>query len=208
MKTLTKEMQQELTPEQSLSILVEGNKRFTQNISLNRNFLEQAKETEEGQYPFGVILSCIDSRASSAIIFDQGIGDIFSIKIAGNVVNEDILGSMEFSCKLAGSKVIVVLGHTHCGAVKGACDDVKMGNLTCLLDKIKPSVKGETITKENRNSTNKDFVFNVTQININKSIKDILDKSSILREMVDAGEIKIVGGIHDISNGQVTFFND
>ena len=140
-QTLTKERQQKITPEQSLNILIEGNKRFTQNISLNRNLLEQAKETEQGQYPFGVILSCIDSRASSAIIFDQGIGDIFSIKIAGNVVNEDILGSMEFSCKVAGAKVIVVLGHTHCGAVKGACDDVEMGNLTCLLDKIKPSIK-------------------------------------------------------------------
>ena len=208
MKAHTRETQATMTPQKAVDFLKEGNKRFQNNLKINRNLLEQVNDTSEGQFPFATILSCIDSRVSAELIFDQGFGDVFSVRIAGNFVNEDILGSMEFACKLAGTKVIVVLGHTHCGAVKGACDDVEMGNLTCLLDKIKPSIKDETITKGNRNSTNENFVLNVTKINIKRSIKDILDKSRILRDMVDNGEIKMVGGIHDISNGLVTFFND
>ncbi len=206
MKTFTKEMQDNITPEKSLEKLVEGNNRFIQSMSINRNFLQQAEETEKGQYPFAVILSCIDSRAPTEIIFDQGIGDIFNIRIAGNVINEDILGSMEFSCKLAGAKLIVVLGHTHCGAVKGACDDVDMGHLTGLINKIKPSVNAETMVQENRNSDNVEFVSNVTKLNVNFSIQGLLEKSPILSDMAAANTIKVVGGMLDISNGKVAFF--
>src|SRR5688572_17450335 len=141
MRTLNKELQQQITPEQTLEILKEGNRRFVNNLKYNRNLLEQVNDTRDGQWPIAAILSCIDSRTSAELIFDQGLGDIFSIRIAGNIVNEDILGSMEFACKVAGSKFIVVLGHSKCGAIKGACDHVQMGNLTSLLSKIEPSVK-------------------------------------------------------------------
>ena len=147
-KTLTKEMQDAITPSMALELLKEGNKRFINNLKVNRNLLQQANETSDGQYPFAVILSCIDSRTSAELIFDQGLGDIFSVRIAGNIINEDILGSMEFACKVAGSKIIVVLGHTKCGAVKGACDHVEMGNLTALLAKIRPAVDDEMTTTE------------------------------------------------------------
>ena len=136
MKTLTKEMQAAITPAMALELLKEGNKRFVNNLKVNRNLLQQANETSDGQHPFAVILSCIDSRTSVELIFDQGLGDVFSVRIAGNIINEDILGSMEFSCKLIGAKIIVVMGHSHCGAIKGACDDVEMGNLTALLCKL------------------------------------------------------------------------
>jgi carbonic anhydrase len=169
--------------------------------------LQQANETSDGQHPFAVILSCIDSRTSAELIFDQGLGDIFSVRIAGNIVNEDILGSMEFGCKVAGAKIIVVLGHTKCGAVKGACDDVKLGNLTGLISKIKPAVEQETTTKENRNSTNGEFVENVAELNVQLSVKNILLKSPIIAEMVKNDEISIVGGIHEISTGEVKFFD-
>ena len=148
MKTQTKEMQNNLTPEQAIEILKKGNDRFINNLKANRNLLEQVNETSDGQHPFAFILSCIDSRTSAELIFDQGLGDIFSCRIAGNILNEDILGSMEFACKVAGAKVIVVLGHTKCGAIKGACDNVKLGNLTALLDKIKPAIDAERTTLE------------------------------------------------------------
>src|SRR5918998_2531313 len=144
MRTLTKELQEKITPKQALEILKEGNKRFMQNLKVNRNLLEQVNETRDGQWPFATILSCIDSRTSAELIFDQGLGDIFSIRIAGNVINDDILGSMEFACKVAGSKFILVLGHTKCGAVKGACDQVRMGHLSAVLGKITPSINEET----------------------------------------------------------------
>ena len=136
MKTLTKEMQESLTPALALELLEEGNKRFVNNLKINRNLLQQANDTSDGQHPFAIILSCIDSRTSVELIFDQGLGDVFSVRIAGTIINEDILGSMEFSCKLIGAKIIVVMGHSHCGAIKGACDDVEMGNLTALLCKL------------------------------------------------------------------------
>src|SRR5215207_7409871 len=154
MKTLTKEGQQAITPVLALELLKEGNQRFVSNLKINRNLLQQANETSDGQHPFAVILSCIDSRTSAELIFDQGLGDIFSVRIAGNIINVDILGSMEFGCKDAGSKIIVVLGHTKCGAVKGACDHVEMGNLTSLLTKIRPAVDDEETTTENRTSNN------------------------------------------------------
>lgn len=206
MKTLTKEMQNAITPLKALELLQEGNKRFINNLKINRNLLQQANETSDGQHPFAVILSCIDSRTSAELIFDQGLGDIFSVRIAGNILNEDILGSMEFGCKVAGSKIIVVLGHTKCGAIKGACDEVEMGNLTTLLDKIRPAVDHETTTTENRNSSNEVFVENVSAINVKRTVKAISERSPILKEMIEKGEIGIVGGVHDISTGEVTFF--
>ena len=205
MKTLTKEMQTSISPSMALDLLKEGNKRFVNNLKINRNLLQQANETSDGQHPFAVILSCIDSRTSAELIFDQGLGDIFSVRIAGNIVNDDILGSMEFGCKVAGAKIIVVLGHTKCGAVKGACDNVALGNLTTLISKIKPAVENEKTTKENRNSGNADFVENFAALNVHLSVKNILLKSPIIAEMVKNDEITIVGGIHDITTGVVTF---
>ena len=208
MTTITKERQAAITPGEALDLLKQGNKRFVKGEKADRNLLQQANETSGGQYPFAVTLSCIDSRTSAELIFDQGIGDIFSVRIAGNVVNEDILGSMEFGCKVAGSKIIVVLGHTNCGAVKGACDQVELGNLTTLLSKIKPALDEEKSIKENRTSSNSDFVEKVSQLNVNHAVKEILDRSSILKEMVDAGQIAIIGGTHDITTGEVTFYED
>ena len=208
MKTLTKEMQNAITPSMALDLLKDGNKRFMNNLKVNRNLLQQANETSDGQHPFAVILSCIDSRTSAELIFDQGLGDIFSVRIAGNIINEDILGSMEFGCKVAGSKIIVVLGHTKCGAVKGACDHVEMGNLTGLLSKIRPAVEDELTTTGNRSSANSEFVENVATINVKRTVKSILERSTILKEMIEKREIGLVGGIHDITTGEVTFFED
>jgi carbonic anhydrase len=208
MKTLTKELQAAITPEMALNLLKEGNHRFMNNLKANRNLLEQANETSDGQHPFAIILSCIDSRTSAELIFDQGLGDIFSVRIAGNIINEDILGSMEFACKVAGAKIIAVLGHTKCGAVKGACDHVEMGNLTALLSKIQPAVYDEKTELENRNSSNSEFVEKVAVINVKRAIHAIVERSPILKEMLENGEIKLVGGIHEIATGEVTFYEN
>lgn len=208
MRTLNKELQQQITPEMALNILKEGNKRFVNNLKVNRNLLQQVNETTDGQWPFAVILSCIDSRTSAELIFDQGLGDIFSVRIAGNIVNDDILGSMEFACKLAGSKFIVVLGHTKCGAVKGACDGAKMGNLTTLLSKLEPAVNEEEATLENRTSSNPQFVENVAEINVRRNVHEVLYRSTILREMVEEGQIGIIGAMYDVSTGVVEFYDD
>ena len=208
MKTLTKEMQNAITPTMARELLKDGNKRFVNNLKVNRNLLQQANETSDGQHPFAVILSCIDSRTSAELIFDQGLGDVFSVRIAGNIINEDILGSMEFGCKVAGAKIIVVLGHSKCGAVKGACDHVEMGNLTALLTKIRPAVDDEDTIVENRNSSNEEFVEKVATINIKRTVKSILERSPILKEMVESGEIGLIGGTHDITTGNVIFFED
>lgn len=208
MKTLTKEMQAAITPEMALELLKEGNNRFINNLKENRNLLQQANETSDGQHPFAVILSCIDSRTSVELIFDQGLGDVFSVRVAGNIINEDILGSMEFGCKVAGSKIIMVIGHTKCGAVKGACDHVEMGNLTALLSKIQPAVYDETTEFDNRNSSNDEFVEKVAAINVKRTVHAIMERSPILKEMIETGEIGIVGGSHDVTTGQVTFFED
>ncbi len=208
MKTLTKEMQAAISPSMALDLLKEGNKRFVNNLKVNRNLLQQANETSDGQHPFAVILSCIDSRTSAELIFDQGLGDIFSVRIAGNILNEDILGSMEFGCKVAGSKIIVVLGHTKCGAIKGACDHVEMGNLTALLSKIRPAVEDEETVTKNRNSSNPEFVEKVATINVKRTVESILQRSPILKEMIENGQIGIVGGTHDITTGLVTFYPD
>jgi carbonic anhydrase len=208
MKTLNKELQDSITPRRALEILKEGNGRFINNLKAHRNLLEQANDTRDGQWPFATILSCIDSRTSAELIFDQGLGDIFSVRIAGNIVNTDILGSMEFACKVAGSKLIVVLGHSKCGAVKGACDHVEMGNLTELLSKIQPAVYSENKTKENRTSKNADFVENVAEINVKRSVKSIIERSFVLEQMLEEGQIGIIGAMHDIETGTVTFYDD
>jgi carbonic anhydrase len=208
MRTLNKELQIAITPSMAIEILKEGNNRFVNNLKVNRNLLKQANETSEGQHPFAVILSCIDSRTSAELIFDQGLGDIFSVRVAGNILNEDILGSMEFGCKIAGAKIIVVLGHTKCGAIKGACDHVEMGNLTTLLTKIRPAVDDETTVKENRTSENEEFVEKVSTINVKRTVKAIMERSPILKEMIENGSIGIIGGIYDITAGFVTFYND
>ena len=192
----------------ALDLLKEGNKRFINNMKANRNLLQQANETSDGQHPFAVILSCIDSRTSAELIFDQGLGDVFSVRIAGNIINEDILGSMEFGCKVAGSKIIVVLGHTKCGAVKGACDHVEMGNLTALLSKLQPAVYDEKTVTENRTSSNEEFVEKVSTINVKRTVHAIMERSPILKEMIESGECGIIGGNHNITTGEVSFYDD
>jgi carbonic anhydrase len=208
MKTLNKELQASITPRKALDILKEGNNRFINNLKAHRNLLEQANETRDGQWPFATILSCIDSRTSAELIFDQGLGDVFSVRIAGNIVNTDILGSMEFACKVAGSKLIVVLGHTKCGAVKGACDHVEMGNLTELLSKIQPAVYQEKTITENRTSSNTTFVENVAEINVKRNVKNIIERSFVLEQMIENGEIGIVGAMHNIETGEVSFYDE
>ena len=208
MKAHTKETQSTMTPGKSLQFLKEGNQRFQQNLKANRNLLEQVNDTSDGQFPFATILSCIDSRVSAELVFDQGLGDVFSVRIAGNFVNEDILGSMEFASKLAGTKLIVVLGHTSCGAVKGACDDAKMGNLTKLIEKITPAVNATTEPKDVslRNSKNLDFVDTVSKKNVELTIGRIHKESPILSEMEKNGEIKIIGAMYDVNTGAVDFY--
>jgi len=210
MKTFNKELQKEITPGMALDVLKKGNDRFINNLKANRNLLEQVNQTRDGQWPFATILSCIDSRTSAELIFDQGLGDVFSIRIAGNIVNTDILGSMEFACKVAGSKLIVVLGHTKCGAVKGACDHVEMGNLTELLSKIQPAVyaERETTNPEKRNAKNPRFVENVASINVRRTVNNVIERSFILEQMVENGEIGIVGAMYDIDTGKVEFYDD
>lgn len=210
MRTLTKELQEKITPTEALEILKQGNQRFINNLKANRNLLQQANDTREGQWPFAAILSCIDSRTSSELIFDQGLGDIMSIRIAGNIVNTDILGSMEFACKVIGAKLIVVMGHSNCGAVKGACDHIEMGNLTELLAKLQPAVYEErTVTNpDERNSSNPKFVENVTAINVSRTVKSVISRSYILEQMIEKGEIGIIGAVHDLESGAVTFYDD
>lgn len=204
----TLEQQKATTPDSAIERLKKGNAEFVKNYNPDRDLISEVKQTSTGQYPFATILHCIDSRVSAELIFNEGVGDVFSIRIAGNFVNEDILGSMEFACKLAGTKVIVVLGHTACGAVKGACDDAKLGNLTTLISKLKPAVKAvETPTDPSeRTSKNIDFVNNVAEKNVYLTIDNIREQSPVLKEMEDNGEIKIVGGMYDIKDGSVTFY--
>lgn len=206
MRTLNSELQSQISPRKALELLQEGNNRFVNNLKLHRDLLEQVNDTRDGQWPFATILSCIDSRTSAELIFDQGLGDIFSIRIAGNVANTDILGSMEFACKVAGSKLIVVLGHSKCGAVKGACDHVEMGNLTELLSKLQPAVYEEQQTQGDRSSKNGQFVENVAEINVKRTVKSIIQRSYILEQMVENGEIGIIGAMYNIETGTVEFY--
>lgn len=206
MRTHTKETQANLTPEMALQILKEGNARFAQNVNMNRDLLQQLSETSEGQFPFAVILSCIDSRTSAELIFDQGLGDLFSIRIAGNIADEDILGSMEFACKVAGAKIIVVLGHTGCGAIKSACDNIQFGNFTALVKKIRIAVARVRDPAANRNSQNSEFVENVARENVFETITHIKHKSEVLRGMLEDFQIAIVGGMYDTQTGLVKFY--
>lgn len=207
MRTHSKETQSNLTPATALEILKEGNQRFINNLKANRNLLQQVNETSTGQFPFATILSCIDSRTSAELIFDQGLGDVFSIRIAGNILNEDILGSMEFATKVVGTKIIVVLGHTKCGAIVGACNHVELGNLTTLLNKIQPAIDNEKTVTADRNGTNSEFVNKVTDIHVHLTIDRIRKESPIVAELEQQGQIKIIGGMYDVESGLVTFFD-
>ena len=206
MKTQTKESQNKLSPEQVLQMLKEGNQRFAKNLKANRNLQEQVLQTSQAQFPIATILSCMDSRTSAELIFDKGLGDIFSIRIAGNVLNDDILGSMEFGAKVIGTKIILVLGHTKCGAIIGACDGVKLGNLTQLLKKVNPAIESEKQTKNNRSGSNDKFVANVTINNIHLVIAQIKEYSSIISDLENQGDVKIVGGLYDVTTGEIIFY--
>lgn len=206
MYTHSKETQSSLTPELAFQILKEGNERFVRNLKANRNLLQQVNETKEGQFPFATILSCMDSRTSAELIFDQGLGDIFSIRIAGNILNEDIVGSMEFGTKVVGTKIILVLGHTKCGAIVGACNGVEMGSLTGLLHKVQPAIDVEASVQENRNGSNVEFVNKVTLNHVQLTIKAIPEKSEIIRTLVQEGKLRIVGGVYNVESGVVDFF--
>jgi carbonic anhydrase len=210
MKAHTSDTQATISPDKALQILREGNARFVNNLRVNRNLLQQANETRDGQWPFATVVSCIDSRTSAELIFDQGLGDIFSVRVAGNVINTDVVGSLEFACALAGSKLIVVLGHTSCGAIKGACDHIELGNLTELLSKIQPAVYEEHQTRDRaqRNSANASFVENVADLNVRRSVRSVVSRSFILEQLIQAGRVAIIGAKHDLATGAVTFFDD
>jgi len=203
---VTKELQDKLTPQDVLGILEEGNKRFLNGSKIDKDMEAQRSLTSsDGQHPLAVVLGCIDSRTTTEIIFDLGMGDVFSIRVAGNVVNEDVLASMEFACKVAGAKLIVILGHTNCGAIKGACDNVEMGKLSILFEKIQPAIDAEYATRTDRNSNNPLFVKNVTRLNVHNSVFYVAEQSNILAEMINNGEVGIVGGMYDIKTGEVKF---
>jgi len=203
MKALTKVKQEQITPADALNRLVEGNKRFTQNAQVQRDLQEQIVDTSQGQFPFAAVLSCIDSRVPAEIVFDQGIGDVFSARVAGNIVNEDILGSIEYACKVAGSKLVVVMGHTKCGAVTAACKNVELGNITALLSKIKPAVEKRSKGLE----MDAEAIEEVAIQNVLLSIDNIRKESPILAEMEKEAQIKIVGAIYNVASGAVAFLD-
>ncbi len=210
MKAHTSETQSTITPEKALQFLKEGNERFVNNLKVNRNLLEQVNDTRAGQWPFAVVLSCIDSRTSAELIFDQGLGDIFSVRIAGNFVNQDILGSMEFGCNVAGSKLVVVLGHTKCGALKGGLDaaqieELGMDNLNHLIYHFDPIINEIIQDGEERSSKNDDLLERLNVSNVQKSIEDIRHQSSTLRKLEKEGKIKIVGANYCVETGVVTW---
>ncbi|MBV7528711.1 carbonic anhydrase family protein [Chitinophaga sp. sic0106] len=207
MKTLNKEAQANITPQQALELLKAGNLRFVENLGINRNLLQMMNDTSNGQWPMAAIVSCMDSRTSAELIFDQGLGDIFSIRLAGNVISENVLGSLEYACKVAGSKFIVVLGHTKCGAIKGACDHVELGNLTALLGKITPAVFAVKNVPGERNSHNHEFVEAVSRLHVERSVQAIMEQSLILRDMILKGEIGIIGASYDVETGLVSFMD-
>lgn len=195
-----------MTGDQALQLLKEGNRRYQKHQFSPRDFEKERQATSSGQHPFAVILSCIDSRLPTEIIFDQGIGDVFNVRIAGNVVNEDVLGSLEFACKLAGAKLVLVLGHTSCGAVRGACDRVKMGMLTGLLEKIKPAVMAvKTPPAVLRDASNAEFVNEVARKNVSLTMEHIIRESNVLKQMLESDEVKMTGAMYDITTGIVDF---
>ena len=204
--TQTPESQSAITPSQAIEILKQGNVRFTSGSTTSRDYQSQVSQTAGGQYPIAAVVSCIDSRIPTEIVFDQGIGDIFNARIAGNFVNEDILGSLEFACKVAGAKAIVVMGHTSCGAIKGACDKAELGNLTQMLEKIMPAVDAiHTPEGADRSSANAEFVDAVAAKNVELTLAKIKENSPVLEEMIEANEIEIVGAMYDVASGKVSF---
>jgi len=203
MVTLTKTMRDKLTPKHALEMFQAGNNRFVTNLKLNRNLLQQVNETSDEQYPFAFILSCIDSRTSAELIFDQGLGDIFSCRIAGNILNDDIMGSMEFACKISGAKIVVVLGHTECGAIKGACNHLKMGHLTGLLDKISAVIDKD---RQEKNGDQSQYYDSVSKANVKNVLKQIKEKSPIINELIAEEKIILIGAMYDISSGIVEFY--
>jgi carbonic anhydrase len=202
----TKESQAAMTPQKAMAELKAGNERFASGHPLVRDPLAAVKATASGQYPFAVVLSCLDSRVPIELVCDQGIGDIFSARVAGNVLEEDVLGSMEFGCKAAGAKLIAVIGHSNCGAVKGAIDNVEMGNLTALLGRIKPAIDQVPGDTQPRDSKNLEFVDKVAEANVHLVMKQVRERSPVLREMLDQGKIELVGGMYDLSTGKIHFF--
>lgn len=208
MSAFTKEMQSQLTPKDALALLEEGNHRFEQNLKLNRNLYDQARETAGGQYPFAVILSCIDSRTAVELIFDLGFGDAFSVRVAGNVLNQDVLGSMEFACQVAGAKLIVVLGHSSCGAIKGACSGVEMGNLTALLHKVEPAIASAKKAQQEKPMSEADYVEKVAELNVQHIVKTLPKQSEILSQLIKSGQCGIIGAMHDLESGKVHFYKE
>ena len=205
-RTFDQAAQQALTPDQAIDILKAGNARFVAGESYDRDLIEQQRDTAGGQFPFAVVLSCLDSRSAPEVVFDQGVGDIFVGRVAGNVVDTNLLGSFEFATAAAGSKLIVVMGHTACGAVQGACDGVEVGNLTALLDEIEPAIDAvSTPVGADRSSANTEFVNRVIETNVRMQVNELLRRSDVIRGMVEAGDVKVVGAVHDIATGEVTF---
>lgn len=193
------------TPADAMQLLQEGNFRFINNMSLNRDLLSLIEETKDGQVPYAAILSCMDSRTSVELIFDQGIGDVFSVRIAGNVVTDGVLGSLEYATAVVGAKLIVVMGHTNCGAIKGACDNVQMGFITSVLNHIQPAIQMEKTVSKDRNSHNPEFVEAVMELNVNYSVEQILQRSSIISDLVRKGSVEVVAAKYDVSTGKVHF---
>lgn len=204
----TPEAQTRMSPQDALAKLRAGNARFAAGQSRARNLPAEVRATSGGQYPFAVIVSCLDSRAPVELLFDQGIGDLFNARVAGNVLNDDILGSLEFACKVSGSKLILVLGHSNCGAIKGAIDGVELGKLTGLLDKIKPAIGQVPESVQPRTAKNAQLVEAVAEGNVRLVMKQIREQSPILRGMLDAGTIGLVGGMYDLATGEVDFFQN
>jgi carbonic anhydrase len=204
---ITREKQTQLTPDHVLQRLKEGNQRFMNGRMKNRDLMTQAHLSSTGQHPLAVILSCMDARTPPEIIFDQGIGDIFAIRIAGNIQNDDILGSMEFGTQLSGSKLIVVIGHTACGAIRGACQEAKLGHLTSLLQKISPAIRQAAKEKNTHDCTQAEFIDQIAKDNVLLVMKQIQKRSPVIAKLVHEKKLKIVGGLQNLATGEVTFFN-
>jgi carbonic anhydrase len=202
---MSEESQRNMTPEQALRALKDGNERFINGKMRHRNLMAQVRATASGQYPFAVVLGCIDSRVPPELVFDQGIGDIFSPRIAGNFANTDIIGSIEFATKLAGAKLVLVLGHTECGAIKGACDNVQLGDLTQTLSNIAPAVYAVNDIRDDRTSKNKAFVQKVADENVRLTVQALTERSAILKDLVAGSRLRVVGAMHDVATGRVSF---